>query len=274
MLGGFLRNPPVLTHSGAGQLTVTNYNDTKTYGVFTADGTPQAGTSVAGPVVELGDVYGTYLVSYTQNPTKGTQFSRLEVTYTNVNEPIWVPCKPPGPILGCCVKCDGSDWSCCNGGTPCSDGTICCFSCSGGTYEDNWVPKKDPVPEGYTEAHGEWVKIDNPEGDGDVSIEAFGRFYSTATFDDNYYVSFTGLEPGDGLLISLIFYDGVDPYAFYSFPTDTDNFEFHKPLGEPVELQVKHLEGLRSGTRYELVAYSDEMDLENSEVFREEGDVL
>jgi hypothetical protein len=254
VLGGFLRNPPVLAHSGAGLLTITNYNDTKTYGVFTPTNTPQSGTSVDADVVSMGEVYGEYKVSYTQNPDKGTTFSRLKITYTNVNQPIWEPCTPPPPTPGCCVKCDGSDWSCCYGGSPCSDGTICCVGCEGGSWKDNWVPKKDPVPAGYTELHGEWMKINNPEDDG-VSIEAYGAPFTTLDFPENYYVEFDcPVDPAEqNIQVSLMFFDENDlPYIALASSHDTDNFQFAKPLGETTKLRVKDIQGIEPGSRWEL----------------------
>jgi hypothetical protein len=264
-LGGFLRNPPLLQHTGAGQFTITNYNDTKTYGVFTTTGNPQAGTSVTDDVVSMGDVFGEYKVSYAQNPDRGTTFSRLEITYTMVNEPVWVPCTPPPPELACCVKCDGTDWDCCGRGTPCVDGTLCCKSCTGGSYEDNYVPKKDPVPAGYTEAYGEWVKIDNPAGDTRVATP---EPMTIGSWPENYYVEFYGVDPETDPLVSVIFYDeSDDPYLFFSYPTD-EKIYFVKNKGV-VEMRVRDIDGILPNSRWEIEVYTDEsMD---DVVWREEG---
>jgi hypothetical protein len=253
-LGGFLRNPPLLQHTGAGQFTITNYNDTKTYGVFTTTGNPQAGTSVTNDLVSMGEVFGEYKVSYAQNPDRGTTFSRLEITYTSVNEPIWVPCTPPGPTPGCCTKCDGTDWSCCYGGSPCVDGTLCCVGCEGGSWQNNYVPKKDPVPDGYTEKYGEWVKINNPEGEG-VGITSASPFSVIDWDDPNYYVEFDcPVDPEEqSIQVSLMFFDANDlPYIALASSHDTDNFQFANPMGEGTKLRVKNIEGIEIGSRWEL----------------------
>jgi len=251
-----LRNPPLLEHTGAGQFSITNYNDTKTYGVFTPTGTPQAGTSVVDGVVIMGEVFGEYKASYTAQPLKGTTFSRVEITYTNVNEPVWVPCTPPGPTQGCCVKCDGSDWSCCYGGSPCVDGTLCCVGCSGGSWSDNWVPKKDTLPAGYTEKYGEWVKIDNPVVRGVSVEEDKPSVFSAFEWDDpNYYLEFDcPVDPAQqDIQVSLMFFDENDlPYIALASSHDTDNFQFAKPIGEITKLRVKNIQGVEMGSRWEL----------------------
>ena len=251
-----MRNPPVLQHTGAGLLTITNYNDTKTYAVFTPDGTSQAGTSVSNGVVNMGNVRGAYKVSYASQPNKGTNFSLLDITYTSVNEPIWVPCTPPPPTLGCCTKCDGSDWTCCYGGSPCSDGTICCVGCSGGSWVNNWVQKKDPVPAGYTELYGQWSKIDNPVVRGvELTAEVPSVFSAIEWNDPNYYLEFDcPVDPAEqNIQVSLMFFDENNlPYIALASSHDTENFQFAKPLGETTKLRVKNIEGIEIGSRWEL----------------------
>jgi len=185
-----------------------------------------------------------------------TAFVCTKVTYTNVNEPIWVPCTPPGPTQGCCVKCDGSDWSCCYGGSPCVDGTLCCVGCSGGSWEPNYVPKKDTWPAGYTEKYGEWVKIDNPVVRGVSVEEDKPSVFSAFEWDDpNYYLEFDcPVDPAQqDIQVSLMFFDENDlPYIALASSHDTDNFQFAKPIGEITKLRVKNIQGVEMGSRWEL----------------------
>ena len=263
-----MRNPPEVIHSGAGLFTITNYRDTKTYGVFTSTEphNPQTGTSITDDVVNFGNVYGEYLVSYASNPSRGTKVRRLAFTYTMVNRPIYVPCTPPPPTLGCCVKCDGSDWKCCYGGSPCSDGTICCVGCQGGSWQNNYVPVKDPVPAGYTEAYGEWVKIDNPVGSTRVATP---EPMTIGDWPENYYVEFFGVDPETDPLVSVIFYDETDnPYLFFSYPTD-ENIYFTKNNGV-VEMRIRDIHGILPNSRWEIEVYSDD-SVDADVVWREEG---
>lgn len=261
-----MRSPTSLTHTGKGQFQINDYREGKEYGVFTTSGNAQAGTSVTGDLVDFGDVHGEYLVSFASAPTRGTKLTRLEITYTMVNEPVWVPCTPPSPSLGCNVN---GSWTCCcpgeNGcrGTPCADGTICCQGCTGGSYQDNYVPKKDPVPAGFTEAYGEWVKIDNP-----ATTFAVPQPMTIGDWPENYYVEFTGVDPESDPLVSVIFYDeSDDPYLFYSYPTD-DNIYFVKIDGV-VEMRIRDIQGILPNSRWEIEVYTDEsMD---DVVWREEG---
>ena len=255
-----MRNPPVLTHSASGAFTIADYNATKNYAVFDTNGQPVSGTSYANGVVTFGTNYGDFRVSYDSQPNKGTPVSRLAYTYRSENQQVWVPCTPPPPTQACCTKCDGTDWSCCYGGSPCSDGTICCVGCSGGSWQDNWVQVKDTTPAGYTDQHGEWVKISNPASRQapivlsqlDPSVLGMRRFVDKT--DPNYYVEFDSPVDPDAMdiIISLMFFDSNNlPYLALSFPHDTANFQFVK-MHNKTKLRVFGLTGVKAGSNWEL----------------------
>jgi hypothetical protein len=271
-----LRNPPVLEHTGAGQITITNYDARKEYAVFTPDGTPQAGTSVSNGVVSMGSVRGAYKVSYATQPTKGTHFSRIAITYTPYQVEV---CTTSGG--SCSAACSGS-------GSPC--GTCCCWGCgpvvSGGlcccpgNTTCRWETRqsKNAVPAGYTERYGEWVKIENPvvRGTQLVDDEGVVPFSSIGEWEEDYYYNFetpektyAQVEPNineDGspnenpakdwvydYTILLTFFDEEgDIYLSLNSTDEPEHFVFVKGDGAttffPQEVWIRDIQGLQKGS--------------------------
>ncbi|MEK9805774.1 MAG: fibronectin type III domain-containing protein [Euryarchaeota archaeon] len=93
----------------------------------------------------------------------------------------------------CCNPNAGNGSGNCFGGGACwcgscaADGTICCGGCYGQDCTTTSRQVKDPVPSGYTERYGEWVKVD-------TTTTATTRYAEIGTFslsnvhwDENYY---------------------------------------------------------------------------------------
>lgn len=287
-----MRNPPVLEHTGAGQFTITNYDARKEYAVFTPDGTPQAGTSVVDGVVNMGNVRGDYKVSYATQPTKGTHFSRIAITYTPYQVEV---CTTSGG--NCTPMCSGSGSSCgnccCHGCGPVVSGGLCC--CPGSTT-CTWETRqrKNDVPAGYTERYGEWVKITNPvvRGTQLVDVEGVVPFSSIGSWEEDYYISFetpektyAQVEPNEfedgtpnpdpakdwvfNYTILLTFFDEQgDIYLSLNSTDDPEHFVFAKGDGVttffPQEVEVRNIQGIQKGS-WEAVWVAPSEDLQPEE---------
>lgn len=188
-MGGFLRNPPLLAHTGTGQFTITNATTragrTVSYSVFTSSGEVVAGTSVSGNIVDMGNVFGEYYLGYSTDQTlqRATKFYRARITYrTETTTTCSDNCRP---ISGNCFDGSGS----CQGDGSCgADGTICCGGSRGQTCSTTSRQVKNPVPSGYTEQYGEWTKIDNPVSTQEVETKDTGSFtLPKVEWDDKYY---------------------------------------------------------------------------------------
>lgn len=193
-----------MEHTGAGQITVTNADLTrapKEYAVFTLDGTPVPGTSYSNGVISMGDVFGEYKIADARSPRSGTPFVRLAITTHPEQRDKCDPCNPHcepgcgGPGSPTCNP-PGQDndacYSCCWGcgpGDPRVTGQCCC-SCSPNCYKVT-VQVKDAVPAGYTEKHGEWMKITNPVVKGKRLVEEEGIVpFAPGDWPEDYYISF------------------------------------------------------------------------------------
>lgn len=176
-----MRTPPLLEHTGSGVLRITNYNEKKQYGVFTNNGTPVDIPIVDG-VVQLGNWYDTYKVSYARAPLRGTTFTRLAITYRTESTTTCTPnCRA---ISGNCFDGSGS----CEGDGSCgADGTICCGGSRGETCSTSTYQVKNPTPTGFTERYGEWMRIENPVETTTRDIGAFSL--SKVEWGENYYQS-------------------------------------------------------------------------------------
>lgn len=196
-------------------------------------------------------VYAAVWAETNPSNAEATTFTLKKVTQTSTNNPIWIPCTPPPAYSACCNKCDGSDPYCCWGGSPCSDGHLCCHSCSGGHTEDNWTTTDDPTPAGFTKANGEWYKIDNPAGAFAVHQEE-SPFY--VGMEETAYVAYEGIDPEDDPIITLTFFDGDEAYRVFSYPQDLDRIGFVFIDDEP-QLRFSNMPRLRKGSRWEAEAY-------------------
>ena len=284
-----MRNPPVLSHTGAGRITITNADARKQYAVFTLDGRPVAGTSYSNGVISLGSVFGSYKISYASQPTKGTPFDRVRITYTTGTRRVCDPCSPH-----CLPGCGGSGsptcnppgqdnnacYSCCWGCGPGDPRVIgqCCCPCNPNCYNQSY-PIKNGVPSGFTERHGEWMKITNPVVRG-VRQEETQEPYPFAEGDnwpeEPYYISFptpeqtyAQTEPIDpdnpteverawvfAYTIFLTFFDeGGNVYKSVDSQNDAENFIFVKGDGvtsfDEQQVFVQGIDGLEKGT-YEM----------------------
>ena len=286
-MGGFLRNPPQLAHTGTGQLTITNYRPTAQYAVFTGTGDVQANTSVVDGVVNLNDVYGTYSVGYAASKgNRATSFSRLRITYHTENQQT---CSDNcGVVNGTnCYEGTGTCWC----GSCAADGTICCGGCYGQSCSGNPNAQvKDPVPAGYTERYGEWVKIDNPVET--TEAKDTGLFtLPQVQWDDDYYASVAmpapyeaseygedgkptgntipGRPAWDYKYVYFIHYD-TEGEVVWTRDNQTNPECFTVVEIEKMktyEMLVKHLPAAYAGT-YEFVIADDD-----KEYVREEGNV-
>ena len=182
-----MRDPPLLEHTGTGQLTIINYNEKKQYGVFDSNGTLVDAPIVDG-LVQLGQLYGEYRVSYVSQPLRGTAFCRLAITYTTEsittcvdNCGVAYQCPGTGDGVGC-RPCWGYE----NDGNFCCGG-ICCGGSRGQTCETTTRQVKNPTPSGFTERYGEWMWIENPV---EASTRDIGVLsLSKVEWDQDYYIA-------------------------------------------------------------------------------------
>jgi hypothetical protein len=286
-------DPLILQHTGEGQITITNAELTRTpkdYAVFTMDGTPVAGTSYANGVISLGSVFGSYKISYANKPNEGTPFTRAKITYTTGTRRVCDPCNPH-----CLPGCGGSGsptcnppgqdndacYSCCWGCGPGDPRVIgqCCCPCNPNCYNQSY-PIKDAVPAGYTERHGEWMKITNPVVQGvrqTEEQEAYPFAGGDTWPEEPYYIAFSTPEqtyaqtepidpenPTDEVerawvfayTIFLAFFDeDGNIYKSLDSQNDPENFIFVKGDGvtsfDEQQVFVKGIDGLVKGT-YEM----------------------
>jgi hypothetical protein len=205
-LGGFLRNPPLLSHTGTGQFTITNYNAGKEYAVFTADGTPQAGTTVSNGVVNMGGVFGEYFVSYASDTklSRAVKFQRARITYrtettTSCSDNCGVAYDCAGSPVPNCRPCwgSGADGNYCCGG-------ICCGGSRGQTCTTTSRQVKNPVPAGYTEQYGEWVRIENPVSTREVVEEKDTGVFTLpqVEWEEDYYTAVQMPVPNQAQVIN------------------------------------------------------------------------
>ena len=181
-----MRTPPLLEHTGTGVLQITNYNEKKHYGVFDSNGTLVDAPIVDG-LVQLGQFYGDYRVSYVRQPLRGTAFTRLAITYTTestttCSDNCGVAYDCVGSPVPNCRPCwgSGADGNYCCGG-------ICCGGSRGQTCTTTTRQVKNPTPSGFTERYGEWMRIENPV---ETSTRDIGVFsLSKVEWDEDYYIA-------------------------------------------------------------------------------------
>ena len=265
-----MRDPAVLQHTGAGRFSIINYNPNKTYQVFNKNGTPNNGIPIVDGVIQMGTNYGDYKVSFVTTPSKGTPFSRAAVTYYTAYRQVCVG--TPGACSPACES--GGGYTCCWGCSPAADGTICC--CPGGTTcSQQPYAIKNAVPAGYTEAFGEWVKIDNPEVRGIITTtnnhhsNGVVPFSSVGVWEPTYYQAFetpertlapietTEFNPDppmelvfDYNIILSLFDDDDELYLSLDSNNTPESFQFVK--GETQEVFVRDIQGIQTG-RFEMI---------------------
>ena len=282
-MGGFLRNPPQLEHTGTGQFTITNHRDTANYSVFTLAGEVVSNATITDGVVNMGTTYGEYFVGFSQDTAlrRATKFIRAEITYrtettTSCNDKCGVCCQTGTP--GNCFA-GGACWC----GSCAADGTICCGGCYGQDCTTTSRQVKNNPPAGYTEQYGEWVLIENPDGATTQSISPFTL--PQVEWDDRYYQVVEMPTPHeavdeDGNTIPNMPAWDYDAIYFIHYDLDgnvvwmRDNSHnpecftiVQKGLMTDYEMWVKHLPPAYEGT-YEFVISNP-----NEELVRVEGNV-
>ena len=186
-----MRNPPLLQHTGTGQFTITNYDTRKRsveYAVFTGAGEIVSGATITNGVVQMGNIYGEYFVAYASDTAlkRASKFQRARITYrtettTSCNDNCGVAYDCSGPAGGPgCRPC----WGFGNDGNYCCGG-ICCGGSRGQTCTDTTRQVKDPVPSGFTERYGEWVRL--PETTTRQDTGAFSL--PKVEWDEDYYIA-------------------------------------------------------------------------------------
>ena len=289
-----MRNPPLLEHTGTGTFTITNYKDTQSYSVFTLAGEVQANTSVVDGVVTLNGNYGEFYVGFASDTAlrRATKFVRAAITYrtettTSCSDNCGVAYDCSGPAGGPgCRPC----WGFGDDGTYCCGG-ICCGGSRGQTCTTSSRQVKNPVPSGYTERYGEWVKIDNPVSTQAVE-EPVGFTLPKVEWDEDYYYAVemppphpaevydeeTGAPTGE-VLENVPAWDYTDVYFIHydldgnvvwtkDNINDRECFEVvQKGLMTDYEMWVKHLPPAYEGTYEFVIANADE------EFVRVEGNV-
>ena len=265
-----MRDPAVLQHTGAGLFTIINYNPNKTYQVFNYTGTPNNSIPIVDGVVQMETNYGDYKVGFANTPSKSTPFSRAAVTYSTSYRTVCVSI--PGACSPACDTPAGP--TCCWGCSPAADGTICC--CPNGT-ECSQQPYaiKNAVPAGYTEAFGEWVKIDNPEVRGVLTTpnnrhsNGVVPFSVVGEWEPTYYQAFetpertlapietTEFNPNppmelvfDYNIILSFFDDNDELYLSLDSNSNPESFQFVKGLTQ--EVFVRDIQGIQTG-RFEMI---------------------
>ena len=283
-----MRTPPLLEHTGSGVLRITNYNEKKQYGVFTNNGTPVDIPIVDG-VVQLGNWYDTYKVSYARAPLRGTTFTRLAITYRTEST---TTC---GDNCGLAYDCVGSPvpncrpcWGSGDDGNYCCGG-ICCGGSRGQTCTTTTRQVKNPTPSGFTERYGEWMRIENPVETTTRDIGAFSL--SKVEWGEDYYQSVKMPVPQpaqvfdeDGAPTGVLLENtpswNYDAVYFIHYDTNGDvvwakdyinNPEcftiVQKALMTDYEMWVSHLPPADEGTYEFVIANNDE------ELVRLEGNV-
>ena len=241
----------------------------------------QANTSIVDGVVTLNNNYGEFYVGFASDSAlrRATKFVRANITYTTTSTTSCTPnCRP---ISGNCFDGSGS----CQGDGSCgADGTICCGGSRGETCKTTTTTSKNPVPAGYTERYGEWVKIENPVTTAKVE-EPVGFSLPKVEWDDRYYQVVEMPTPHeavdeDGNTLPNVPAWDYDAIYFIHYDLDgnvvwmRDNS--HNPecftivqnsLMTDYEMWVKHLPPAYEGT-YEFVISNP-----NEELVRVEGDV-
>ena len=253
-MGTFLRSLPSLEHSGTGKITITNFDARREY-IVTRAGDPKtalAGTSVVDGVADCGGNYGDDLMVSLKANGKGTNFARRKITYTTQSRQDCTPnCRP---ISGNCFDGSGS----CSGDGSCgADGTICCGGSMGSTCTTVYYNVKNPVPAGFTEKYGEWVKIPTEESTRFTEANSM-----SAVFDEDYYFSAPNPDPIEYLatktprfaydMVVLKFMDEAgEMYAIYEQSADPQYF--HTIFdGVSYEMHISKIEDLQKGT-FELI---------------------
>ena len=186
-MGTFLRSLPLLRLIQGQGRSQSLYFDVRREYIVARYGDPKTalpGTSVTDRVADIGSNYGDDLVVSLKANGKGTLFQRRKITYTTQSRQECSPnCRP---INGNCFDGSGS----CEGDGSCgADGTICCGGSQGSTCNTVYYNVKDPVPAGFTEKYGEWVRIPSNEE------TTFSVTDSMAVVDENYYFSAPNPDP-------------------------------------------------------------------------------
>jgi hypothetical protein len=301
-LGTFLRNPPLLQHTGTGQFTITNADTRKRsveYAVFTGAGEIVSGATITNNVVDMGNIFGEYYVAYSTDTQlkRAAKFNRAQITYrtestTSCTDNCGIPYDCVGSPVPNCRPCWGSS----DDGTYCCGG-ICCGGSRGQTCNTTTRQVKNAVPSGYTERYGEWVRINNPETRGSETPEitvddSVGFSLMQVEWPEGYYQSRplpkphpaevydeeTGAPTGE-VLENVPAWDYTDIFFIY-YDTNGDvvwtrdnvsNREcftvVQNKLMEDYEIWVSNLPAAGAGT-YEFVICND-----TEEFFREEGNV-
>ncbi len=187
-----MRNPPQLEHSGTGLFTITEQTTRSTrnatYAVFTGAGEVVNGVDIVDNTINMNNVFGEYFFSYASDTAlrRAVKFVRTSITYTpksttSCNDNCGLAYDCAGSPVPNCRPCWGSG----DDGTYCCGG-ICCGGSRGQTCSTTTTNVKDPVPAGYAERYGEWVKIDNPVQTQAVE-EPVGFSLSKVEWEPDYY---------------------------------------------------------------------------------------
>ncbi len=136
----------------------------------------------------MNNVFGEYFFSYASDTAlrRAVKFVRTSITYTpksttSCNDNCGLAYDCAGSPVPNCRPCWGSG----DDGTYCCGG-ICCGGSRGQTCSTTTTNVKDPVPAGYAERYGEWVKIDNPVQTQAVE-EPVGFSLSKVEWEPDYY---------------------------------------------------------------------------------------
>ena len=252
-MGTFLRSLPSLEHSGTGKITITNFDARREY-IVARQSTPKvalSGTSVTDGVADLGGNYGDDLMISMKVNGKGTVFARRKVTYTTQSRQDCTPnCRP---ISGNCFDGSGS----CEGDGSCgADGTICCGGSKGSTCTTVYYNVKDPLPAGFTEKYGEWVRIPTEESTFSLTDSM------SVDFPEDYYFSTPNPDPIEYLapktprfaydmVVLNLMNEAGDRYATYEQSANPEHF--HTIFdGVSYEMHIREIKDLQKGT-FELI---------------------